>query len=223
MKFFSIIKRVSERVPDKNFQLLHGKPLWRNLIDELSEQDVFVNTDCVDLLKAQGADSIKNLHLIERSQFHVDWEESKSGSSPVLDMVKTFIEDYVPDHDETIVLTHVTSPFLRLPTVLQAAKKLDDGYKSIHSVARIQDFCWLSKDDATIPINFTPEYVQKTQDLQPVLASKGAFFIFKAGDFLEYGSRIIDPCLFYELSPLESIEIDFPADLEFARQLSSTV
>ena len=45
MKFFIIIKEKSERLRDKNFLDLGGKPLFKHLLDELQGQDVFIDTD----------------------------------------------------------------------------------------------------------------------------------------------------------------------------------
>lgn len=224
MKVFTIIKGKSERIPEKNFQDLDGKPLWKHLIEELSELDVYVNTDCSAKLELQGILNIPNTKLIQRSAKHVEWEQDPNRfDSPVLSMVQEFVEEYVTDLNEPIVLTHVTSPFISSSTILNAAQQLNHGFKSVHSVSKIRDFCWLETKDGAEnnPINFDPTVVQKTQDLAPVIASKGAFFIFKAGDFLETRDRIMSPCYFYELSHLEAIEIDYPADLEFARSLLS--
>ena len=56
----------------------------------------------------------------------------------------------------------------------------DKQSKSIHSVQQIKDFVWVKKDRNKIPVNFSPDRVQRTQDLSPISVSKGAFFIAKA-------------------------------------------
>ena len=45
MKHFIIIKEHSERVANKNFLDLGGKPLYMHLLDELKGQEVFIDTD----------------------------------------------------------------------------------------------------------------------------------------------------------------------------------
>ena len=42
MKHFVIIKHQSQRVENKNFQILNGLPLWKNLINELAGEDVYI-------------------------------------------------------------------------------------------------------------------------------------------------------------------------------------
>ena len=125
------------------------------------------------------------------------------------------------NRDEIVVLTHVTSPFLKKETIFNAVNVLqnDHSAKSIHSVLQVQDFVWLKKDNNVNPINFFTDRVQRTQDLSPVLVSKGAFFIAKAGDILDQGKRLPEPLIFFPLSHAESIEIDNFDDLEFARLL----
>ena len=45
MKFFIIIKEKSERLADKNFLELGDKPLFKHLLDELGDQEVYIDTD----------------------------------------------------------------------------------------------------------------------------------------------------------------------------------
>ena len=45
MKHFIYIKENSKRVKDKNFVFVGGQPLWGNLISELTDEDVYIDTD----------------------------------------------------------------------------------------------------------------------------------------------------------------------------------
>ena len=49
-----------------------------------------------------------------------------------------------------VVLTHITSPFLKKETIFEAIDilKADKEAKSIHSVQQIQDFVWKKNDKA---------------------------------------------------------------------------
>ena len=125
------------------------------------------------------------------------------------------------DKSEIIVLTHVTSPFLKKKTIIDAVNMLKDDKKSksIHSIQLIKDFVWVKKDKEAKPVNFFTDRVQRTQDLSPIMVSKGAFFIAKAGDILDQRKRLPEPVLFFPLDHTESIEIDNFDDLEFARIL----
>ena len=61
--------------------------------------------------------------------------------------------------------------------------------------------------------------MQRTQDLSPILISKGAFFIAKAGDILDQRKRLPEPLIFFTLNHTQALEIDNYEDLEFARLL----
>jgi CMP-N-acetylneuraminic acid synthetase len=59
--------------------------------------------------------------------------------------------------------------------------------------------------------------VQRTQDLDPIIFSNGAFFIFTKKVFLQYQNRLGKNNYFYNLSILESIEIDTEEQLELCK------
>ena len=65
-------------------------------------------------------------------------------------------------------------------------------------------------------ISFLADRVQRTQDLPPVMVSKGAFFITKAGDIMKQKKRLPELLIFFPLNHIQSIEIDNFDDLEFA-------
>ena len=59
--------------------------------------------------------------------------------------------------------------------------------------------------------------VQRTQDLEPVFMSLGAFFISRAKDVIKTGRRLPGNCYNYQLNALESIEIDDLDQLNLTR------
>ena len=220
MKIFTIIKEESKRIPDKNFADIDGHPLWWHLLSELDGLDVTVNTDSQKFLKQLRSSNLKSIQVIEREQKHINWENDESiDSSPVEDMLFDFCETI--NREEIVVLTHVTSPFLKKETIFDAVNVLqnDHGTKSIHSILQVQDFVWLKKENNVNPINFFTDRVQRTQDLSPILVSKGAFFIAKAGDILDQRKRLPEPLIFFPLNHTQALEIDNYEDLEFARLL----
>lgn len=213
MKFFTIIKENSTRVPGKNFVDLGGIPLWKHVIFELKDQDVYIDTDSKIILdECEDLDWVK---AYPRMQHHIDLESDKNFLvSPVLSMIWNFLENYVVDEDEVIVTTHVTSPFIKLKTILEASLKLKEGYDSVVSCTKHQEFSYFKGK----PINFNPEVVQKTQDLEPIVMNNGAFFIFTKKTFIKKMNRIGNNPFFYQLSLPELIEIDNLEDLEVARK-----
>ena len=59
----------------------------------------------------------------------------------------------------------------------------------------------------------------KTQNLNPIIQSNGAFFIFKKKTFLKHNNRIGAKPYYYEINFPESVEIDSPEDLNIARKI----
>ncbi len=222
MKVFTIIKEDSKRIPDKNFIDINGYPLWWYLLSELEGLHVTVNTDSQKFINQLRSSQLKSIKVINRLQKHIDWENDENlGSSPVEDMLFEFCETI--DRSEIVVLTHVTSPFLKKETIFDAVDMLQNDHKSksIHSVHQVQDFVWLKRANEVSPVNFFTDRIQRTQDLSPILISKGAFFIARAGDILDQRNRLPEPLLFFPLDHVQAVEIDNFEDLKFARLLSA--
>jgi len=210
MKFFIIIKQHSVRVPNKNFLDLGGIPLWHHLINELENEDVFIDTDSKVVLN--DSKGMNWVYAYKRDKKFIDLE--KYSVSPVLLMIENFIDKYITDEDEIIVTPHVTSPFIKKKTILKASAMLDLGYDSIQACTKHHEFCYFNNN----AVNFDPNIVQKTQDLEPVIMGNGAFFIFTAKTFKKYKNRTGENPYFYPLNFKESIEIDTPEDFEIAKR-----
>ena len=217
MFFFIIIKHNSERIKKKNFKPIKGLELWKHLILTLKNQKVFIDTDSKKIIK-----DCKNLYpwvtAYLRNKKFIKLENSKK-SSPTLLMLKNFIKNYVKKDNDIIVSTHVTSPFVKLKTFKKAAQKLNK-FDSVAAITKDYNFAWLeNKKKKLIPINFNPKVITKTQNLNPIIQSNGAFFIFKKKTFLKYNNRIGKNPYYFELNFPESLEIDVQEDLDLARAI----
>ena len=134
-------------------------------------------------------------------------------------MIKNFLIKYVKKNDDVVVTTHVTSPFIKLQTIQKAAKKLNH-YDSVAAVTKDYNFAWLeNKKKKLIPLNFNPKKISKTQNLNPIIQSNGAFFIFKKKTFMKYNNRIGKNPFYSEINFPESLEIDVDGDLRLARTI----
>ena len=81
-----------------------------------------------------------------------------------------------------------------------------------------KEFAWIKTKNKAKKINFG-KTVKKTQSLDPILFSNGAFFIFKKENFLKYNNRLGNKNYFYELKFPESIELDNMSDVKLMRSL----
>ena len=213
MKHFIIIKEHSERVANKNFLDLGGKPLYMHLLDELKGQEVFIDTDS-DLIYESFKCS--EVTCYKRSTECINLEvDSTFKVSPVLMMINNFLDKYVNDENEIIITPHVTSPFIKLSTIRDATKKLNEGYDSVLACTEHREFTYFKGK----PVNFNPKVVQKTQDLEPVVMGNGAFFVFTKKTFKEGNNRMGKKPYFYPIIFPESVEIDYESDFEMARSI----
>ncbi len=222
-KIFTIIKENSERVPKKNFRTIGGKPLWRWLIDELSDCKIYVNTDSDSLYNELK--EFSHVIPVRRSEKHIEWEDNAIQlGSPVMDMVKEFCEGYLSE-SEDFALVHVTSPFLKAETLETAFKLYENSEShSLHSVKSIQDALMYEREGKVDPYNFTFDRVSRTQDLEPIYQSLGAFFIMNNVKLQEEKYKRLDnSTILFPLSPLESVEIDNEDDYLLAKLIAKSL
>jgi len=213
MKFFIIIKHNSERLPSKNFLVLGEKPLYKHLLDELDGEDVYVDTDS-GLLHQSLEHSTVTCYM--RDKKFIDLElDLDYKVSPVLLMIENFLDKHVDDENEIIVTPHVTSPFVKLSTILDASEYLNKGYDTVQACTLHKEFTYFDGK----PVNFEEHVVQKTQDLKPVIMGNGAFFIFTKKTFKENNNRAGKNPYSYPLNIPESIEIDDKDDWNLAKRV----
>lgn len=139
-------------------------------------------------------------------------------SNTSTDEVVAYVSELI--RSGTVIWTHVTSPFLSATTYDDMLRKYYSHlgkYDSLMSVNKIQTFLWNSKR----PVNYDRniEKWPRTQTLEPLYEVNSGVFIADAEIYHTQKDRIgICPQL-YETSQLESIDIDWPEDFEFAEQL----
>lgn len=210
MKFFIIIKEKSERLPDKNFLNLTGIPLYKHLLNTLSSEDVYIDTDS-DIIFNE-CKTLSNVTCYKRDTKHVELEKNiEFAVSPVLLMIENFLNKYVQDENEVIITPHVTSPYITLKTMLNASKKLSE-YDTVCACTEHKEFTYFKGE----PVNFDSNVVSKTQDLEPVVMGNGAFFIFTKKEFMKNKNRTSENNYFYPITFPESIEIDTLNDFRLA-------
>ena len=172
------------------------------------------------MLADQGADVVKVEPplLGDLARFMGSSRDGVGGMFAVLNRNKKSVVLDLKDENEIVICTHVTSPFIKLKTIKNAVKKLKN-YDSVTSVTKHQEFSWVIKKKKLIPINFNTKIVKKTQNLDPIYMSNGAFFIFKKKTFKKYNNRIGKKPYYYELKFPESVEIDNKEDLDLAMRI----
>jgi CMP-N-acetylneuraminic acid synthetase len=122
---------------------------------------------------------------------------------------------------ETMVWTHVTSPFFderEYARALNAYRERDTGaFDSLMAVTRIQSFCWVNG----APVNYqrAPIRWPRTQDLTPILEVNSGMFIVDRLLGLEMKDRIGRQPILFEVPPRIGLDIDDLEGFHLAEQL----
>ena len=204
---FVPIRLNSRRVEGKNLRLLGGRPLMTYILDTLR--------DCerIDETYVYCSDPDIARHLPDGVKF--------LRRDPALDSDSTLGEEiydaFTREVDADIyVLAHATSPFIRRATVDDAVARVGSGeYDSAVSAERIQTFAWYEGRT----LNYSPERVPRTQDLEPVFVETSAFFVFRREVWRDMRRRIGLRPYMAVTDRIESMDIDYPDDFRLAEAI----
>jgi len=219
ISIFLPCRKGSQRVKKKNirtFANIEGG-LVRIKLDQLTQ---IKNADEI-LVSTNDTEVIEIALQIDDSRIKIDQrpEELCSNEATTDDLIK-----YVPSvvHNEHILWTHVTSPFIdhliyddAIHTYLQAMEA--ETSDSLMSVLALQTFLW----DENGPVNYDRK-IRKwpfTQTLSKLYEVNSGIFLTKRSTYLECEDRIGQKPYLYELKHLNSFDIDWEEDFVLAEKL----
>lgn len=123
------------------------------------------------------------------------------------DIIQAFIND-VSDAD-IILLSHVTSPFIRAETVRKCVNAVKSGdYDSAFAGGKVQEYLWQHNR----PINFNPADTVRSQDLPVMYKETSGCFCFTRQIFLETRRNIGYHPFICEVDKIEEIDINYLED-----------
>lgn len=200
----------SVRVPEKNFRLIAGKPLFHYILSSLlavQEIDqIVVDTDSEKIIEG-----IKNyfptIKIIHRP------EHLRADSIP---MNEILLHDTDQIDADLYLQTHSTNPLLKAETISKAINELLDNtlaFDSLFSVTKVRTRFW---DQLTRPINHNPSILLRTQDLPPIYEENSCIYIFKRKTLLEHRNRIGERPMMFEVNRSEAFDIDEELDFLLA-------
>ncbi len=205
------VKKNSERVPDKNFRLFNGKPLFHWMMETLQQcefiSEILVNSDSTEV-----ADFI--LQQISKGKV-IDRPIELCGDLVTMNSLIAY--DINQTTCDCFLQTHATNPMLSLKTINSAIQLYEASlseYDSLLSVTKISNRLYAADGKA---INHTNTKMQRTQDMQPVYEENSNLFIFSRKSFVDAGnSRVgLRPQLF-EMDKIECMDIDYENDFRLA-------
>lgn len=210
------MKAHSERIQNKNFRMIAGKPLYQWMLDTLLSIEfidlVVVNTDAEKIL--DDAPVMKNERVLLRNR-----KLSICGDKVSMNLV---IGDDVENISSQIYLmTHTTNPLLSTASIRAAfdvfsnasSKKTND---SLFTVTKHQTRFYKKDGQA---VNHDPRLLVRTQDLEPWYEENSNLYIFTRESFDNTKSRIGCRPLLYEISRKEAIDIDDQDEFDIAEAM----
>jgi CMP-N-acetylneuraminic acid synthetase len=205
----------SQRVPEKNFRLIGGKPLFHHILGTLLEVDeideIYVDTDSPIIINGVR-ESFPSIQIIERPK-NLCADDTPMNEIIAYDISVIQAENYLQ--------THSTNPLLRKESISRAIQSFLKGkqkYDSLFSVTRLQTRLYTENGDA---INHNPDELLQTQDLPPVYEENSCLYLFTEESIKTHGHRIGKSPFLFEIDPEEAWDIDTQLDFEITNFLLS--
>jgi len=211
-------RKGSQRIPHKNTKdfagikggLLHIK--LQQLLATPEIDEIILSSDDEEVLAVGKAFNDNRIILSRRP-------DELCTSQTTTDSLIAYVPSLIAE-DATIIWTHVTSPFLSAETYSQMIKLYYEGmnqYDSLMSVNPLRTFIWNEQG----AINYDREQRKwpQTQTLPVWYEVNSGVFIADIETYRKRGDRIGEHVQLYETSKLESLDIDWPEDFEFAELL----
>lgn len=207
------MKANSQRVKGKNFREFCGKPLFRWILDTLLSvkeiDQIIINTDARHILAKNG--------LIETDRIVIrDRKPEICGDNVSMNLV--LADDVANVQADMYLMTHTTNPLMSGDTIQKAIAafqqaKVSGTADSLFTVDKVQTRFY--RADCS-PVNHDPDNLIPTQDLEPWFEENSNLYIFTADSFAKTNARIGKKPMMYEGPYFESVDIDTPADWDFA-------
>lgn len=201
------MKANSERVPNKNFKAISGKPLFAWMLETLCSIDlierVIINTDAKEELFGNFIFD-KKVVLRERDQ---------GLCGDLVSMNEIIENDILTDSNDLFLMTHTTNPLISPETFRKAIKIFTERDKSKHdSLYSATKFQGRFYYEGSLAINHNPDELLRTQDLPPIYFENSCLYLFEKDIFLQTHTRIGKKPILFETPQLESVDIDTEDD-----------
>lgn len=222
MKIYALIpiKHNSERVKGKNYRNFNGKPLFYWIINTVLSSTyidkIIIDTDS-STIKEQVTRYFKE--YLERIILYDRPKHLHGGHIATNDLFINVIQALNLDADYYFQ-THTTNPLLKLTTINDAItkfiKKEKEGYESLFSVKKHHTRFY---DKLGNDMNHNRFELIPTQELDPIYEENSCMYLFTKKSILKHNARIAKNAYLYEMSDIESIDIDWPEDFKLAEIL----
>lgn len=202
------IKLNNQRVPGKNIKCFEdGTPLitfiqramlGSKLLDKIY---VFCSSEEICEYLLPGIDFLKRPEFLDRDGYNCN------------DIIREFRKVI---HADIYVVSHATGPFTKSSSIDACIERVKSGeYDSAFLAKRMQEFLWVNGG----ALNFDIQNFPRTQDLAPIYSETPGAYVFTDETFRTYNRRVGIKPYIYEVSEIESRDIDYPEDFTIANAI----
>tara|TARA_B100000029_G_C17485913_1_gene927244 strand:+ start:606 stop:1295 length:690 start_codon:yes stop_codon:yes gene_type:complete len=210
------VKEKSERVESKNFREFYkGKSLFDLLIEKLIHSKTFDK-----IYVSSNSHSLKQKVNSLGIEFISRDDSFCNNDIPWSDVI-AHVAESIPEKDDSILAwCHTTSPLFT--EYEKAMKEFDSVYKEgtndgLVTVSKVNDFI-ISENLQPLNYSWGPWH-RYSQHLDNYFSITGALFIAPIKEMILNRYVISKNPFLYEVSPIESIDIDTQLDFEIAKML----
>ena len=208
------VKGNSERVPMKNLRKFGESSLFELKLSQLSKAKGFD-----EIIVSSEEDMI--LSMAKKNGFGTHERDPKYSTSDIpMSDVYSYIASEIAGED--IAWINVTNPLADSDCYTNAVelyKRMDKKYDCLLSVAEVKDYLF----HHGLPLNFRSKPWEKSQNLTGVVEMTFVINILKRQKMIEWGSCVGTTPYFYNLSKLESWDIDFQEDFDFCEMMHNKI
>ena len=202
---FLPVKGTSERIKNKNVQLLDGKPLFLYTLEKL------ISCDFIDKIYLDS-ESAKIFELASELNFK-KIKRDKILANNKTDGNKLLMNEVSKVKGDIYIQILCTSPFIEIETIKKGVELLKKSkkYDSVVLVKKDKQYCW--KDGKTV---YDIDKIPNSKDLPDTIIETMGLYIIKENAVLKTKRRIGKNPFLLEASPLEAVDVNYPADFRLA-------
>lgn len=213
------IKHNSSRVKNKNFKFFNEKPLYFWIINTLLKLNrinkIVIDTDSniiINGVKKYFKDKIDKIILYERPEY-------LRGDDVSTNLLFINVINELNLDADIYFQTHTTNPLLSIKTINKAIDTYIENsnkYETLFSVKK-HNTRFYNKDGSDM--NHNRFKLIPTQNLDPIYEENSCIYLFTKESLFKYNARISQNAYLFEMSDIESIDIDWPEDFKIAEIL----
>jgi len=210
----------SKRIHRKNILPLAGKPLLQYSIEHAKRSShikrIIVSTDDYEISCVASACGAE---VVERPpELSDDFVSSESALLHALGHLEQK-EGFDPD---LIVFLQCTSPLRQHDDIDGAIDTLIRGrYDSLFSAFKFNKYIWQMNGDSVVSINYDYMKRLREQDFPEQFQENGSIYVMKPYVLKQFNNRLGGKIGVYEMSCLDSIQIDTYEDIELCECILS--